>query len=196
MENEHRTYFRLTDQLGLRLTALSEKKYQSLQLSQQYASTPRLDRVSQMDFQIQMVLDKIGIKNPDVGELGKLLNQKLNYLMDHSDLGKVKREIEEIPVYEVDISASGLACNHAERLALESKLAIELVLPPKGQYLKLLARVVSCELLDDPAISRGYRLGVAFIDTSEAVKEYLIQHLVQRQGALIKAEREANLLGR
>lgn len=194
-DNEERRFFRINDTVGLKLLALTDRQFLTLKDSDEYLTVPSLDKLSSLDVEIQHVLEGLTIKRPDVARLGRLLDEKLNHIMEHSEF-KIKRvEFDDFPLKRVDISACGVAFTNNQHLLLGSYVDLELVLPPNRQYLKLLGRIVNCQINDSQieriGASDEYLLRIEFVEVAEVVQEFLIQHLVKRQGALLKASRNS-----
>ncbi|GJM14459.1 MAG: hypothetical protein DHS20C12_28620 [Pseudohongiella sp.] len=204
---ESRQYFRIRDEIGVRLQPLAEEQYQARQRIMKLTEAPKMDGFSRLEYQIQMAVDRLKITSPDIADVVELLNQKLDSIAEHTPLGERLRSLDDYPLVEVDLSATGIALCHDKKIGRDSMVSLSLVLPPNRQHLALLAKVMSSE--EERVATRGssgsgvalaavgdarevtvYRLGMKFVDMSESVSEFLIQYLVQRQGALIKAQRE------
>lgn len=193
---EDRGYFRITDWVGFEYRVLDEAEYRRLRLASQYAEVPGLDELAEIDQQIQLVLDRIKIKSPDVADLGNLLNKKIQLLIQHSEIGESLVDLDKFDQTQVDISATGMAFPSGEAIATGEFLQVDLVLQSGRQHLSLLATVVGCDrdnesLGDgDPALTHVVRIN--FTDMSENISEFLIQYLVKRQGVLLKSQRQKN----
>lgn len=90
-------------------------------------------------------------------------------------------------VEEASISASGIAFPIAEKLNENTVLALDLLLRPSAKNITAIGRVISCESLSDDPL---YYLRVEFTEMTTPDKETLIQHIVQRQGALLRSLRD------
>ena len=192
-DNEERRFFRINDTVGLKLFALTDRQFAALKESEEYLMVPSLDKLASLDIQIQTVLDSLTVKRPDVAQLGRLLDEKLQYIMENSAFKIARVECDDFPQKRVDISACGIAFTSSQSLKQGSFVDLELVLAPNRQYLKLLGKVVSCDVNDSQIERIGandeFVLRIDYVEVSEAVQEFLIQHLVKRQGALLKASR-------
>ena len=129
------------------------------------------------------------IQTPDIAELGNVLNRKIQYVVNHIDLGEELRKIAQYDLKQVDMSACGIAFYSDEKLAAGSWVDLELVLKPSNQYLKLLGRTISCEKSSTTHTDGAYLLRLDFDGITEDIQEYLIQYIVKRQGALLQASR-------
>ncbi|NKB35147.1 MAG: hypothetical protein GKR91_18780 [Pseudomonadales bacterium] len=189
---EDRRYFRIHDFLPLSFRKLDEEEYQLMKMASQYADVPSLDELSDIDQRIQMLVDKLMVKNSDMAELGLLLNKKIQIVIENSEFGNNLSQWENMSQLPVDMSACGIAFPSDETLDKEQKLELEMVLHSGKQRLKLLGRVIACEegaegLCKDAGMT--YTIRTEFLDISEQIQEFLIQYLVKRQGVLIKASR-------
>lgn len=192
-EKEDRGYFRITDWIGFESRVLDSDEYRRLSQVSQQADVPALDELAEIDREIQLVLGRLEIKSPYVADLGKLLDKKIQLVLQHTDIASGLLDLEVFPQTKVDISATGLAFPSCRAIGKGEFLHLDLVLQSGRQHLSLLAKVVGCELdneslaEEDPALTHVVR--VNFCDMSENVSEFLIQYLVKRQGVLLKSKR-------
>lgn len=191
-EKEDRRFFRILDFIQLSVRELNDTEFQSLSIASKHAEIPSLDALADIDQQIQLLINKLKIKTPDVAALGNLLSKKIQLMVETSELGKSMRKNEDIPQRPVDMSACGIAFPSEHAFQSEQKLELEFILHSGKQRLKLLGRVIACE--DDSAslskfAGAPFTIRTEFLNVSDQVQEFLIQYLVKRQGALIKASR-------
>lgn len=191
---EDRGYFRILDYVGFDYLTLSDAEYQQRRSASRFAEVPVLDELSEIDQKLQLLTDKIKIKSPDFAELGELLSKKLDLIISHSDIAKDLKSLDQYTTRQIDISATGIAFPSDKQMQNETKLQLDLVLQSGRQQLKLLANVVGCDA-DPDTLSGGdptlkYVVRVNFVDVSENIREFLIQYLVKRQGALLKSQRQ------
>ena len=106
---EDRRFFRILDFLPISYRQLGEQEYQSLKVASQYADVPSLDALSDIDQRVQLLVDKLRVKSPDVAELGSLLNKKIQIVLENSKLGASLAKLENITALPVDMSACGIA---------------------------------------------------------------------------------------
>lgn len=190
---EGRGYFRITDWMGFEYKSLSDAQYRRLKQVSQHAEVPALDELAEIDQQLQLVLARLEIKSPYAADLGRLLNKKIQLILQQTNIAKDMVDLDDFEQTQVDISATGMAFPSRKAIRAGELLQIDLVLQSGRQHLKLLAKVVSCEL-DNESLAEGdstftHLVRVTFSDMSENISEFLIQYLVKRQGALLKSER-------
>ncbi len=194
---EDRRYFRIQDLIGVSYRRLNEAEYHTRKIASQYAEIPALDELSAIEQQLELLFDKVKIRSPEVAEMGQLLNQKLKLLVDNSGIAEGLQSPDEIPQQVVDISACGMALGTTEVLEPGQYLEMHLVLQSGRQYLKLLAKLVVCEegyeFSSHEESNFTHTARVEFIDVSERIQEFLIQYVVKRQGAQLKASRNPGL---
>jgi len=192
-QKDGRGYFRIIDFIGLDYKALNEAEFARLQIVSQHAEVPPLDELAVLDQHIQLVIDKLRIKQPDAADLGDLLNKKLDLIVRHSNLASGIPETNQFPQRKVDISATGMAFPVRAAIAPGQFLHLDLLLQSGRQHLKLLAKVIGCDndgsSLSDEDPSLTHIVRVSFIEVNEHISEFLIQYLVKRQGALLKNRR-------
>lgn len=192
-EKEDRGYFRITDWIGFESRVLDPAEYRRLSQVSQHADVPALDELAEIDKEIQLVLGKLEIKYPYAADLGRLLNKKIQLVLQHTDIAAGLVDLEVFPQTKVDMSATGMAFPSPKSIGVGQRVHLDLVLQAGRQHLSLLAQVVGCDLDnetladDDPALTHVVR--VNFCDMSENISEFLIQYLVKRQGALLKSKR-------
>ena len=194
--NDNRRYFRIIDNIGLHYRKIDEEEYGSLKFASRHADVPSLDALSDINQQLQLVVEKLKIKYTDVAQLATLLNRKIDLVLENSNIGEGLAKLERIPQVQVDFSACGLAFPAKAALDPGQLLELDLALHGGKQHLKLLGKVVKTE----PGIGElevgveGYThlVRIEFIDTSEQVQEFLIQYVVKRQGILLKARRDSD----
>jgi NAD(P)-dependent dehydrogenase (short-subunit alcohol dehydrogenase family) len=194
---EDRRYFRIQDHIGVSYRVLTDAEYHSRKIASQYAEIPALDELSEIEQQLELLFEKVKIRTPEVAEMGKLLNQKLKILVNNSGIAEGLTHAEDIPEQLVDMSAVGMALGVNEAIDTGQYLEIRMVLQSGRQYLKLLARLVNCEEGYEVAEAYSGRFThtarVEFINVSERIQEFLIQYVVKRQSAQIKAKRNPGL---
>ncbi len=192
-QKDERGYFRIIDFIGFDYREIDEAQFAKLRVASRLAEVPPLDELAVIDQQIQLVIDRLKIKYPDMSDLGDLLNKKLNLILRHSNLANDLPNLTQFPERQVDISATGMAFPTDQAIVSGQLLQLDLLLQSGRQHLKLLARVIGCDgdassLSDgDPKLTHIVR--VNFVEVNEHIGEFLIQYLVKRQGAILKSRR-------
>ncbi len=194
LSEDKRRFFRIIDYIGLCYTVHDKKEYNSLKIAYRYTKVPSLDKLSTIDQELQLVIDRLKIKNKDVAQLVDLLNSKIDLLLQNSSLKDGLSKLDNIPRMQVDISACGLAFPARGPLEEGQLLEMDLMLQDGKQHLQMLSRVISSQKgtrnLSTEDDSFTHLVRVEFIEASEQIQEFLIQYVVKRQGALLKEKRE------
>lgn len=192
--NEDRRYFRIEDTLGLQYRIISEDEAKALKESGAFNDLPQLDLISELDNQIQLLASRVKIKSQEMAELAMVLNKKMDFILTQLNTYHAPHMSTQYELTPVDISACGLAFPCQEKLTKNTLLELSLILKPTNQLIKLLGRVVSSQKSPESQSSKPYIVRLDFDDISENIQEILIQHIVKRQGTLIKQMREKKLV--
>ncbi|CAK0779173.1 putative PilZ domain-containing protein [Gammaproteobacteria bacterium] len=175
---ERRAYFRVRDQVRLRVSALTKEECQECLLTLG-RSSHLATSLTPLRLRFNQTLRNLAVESAEVAEGLKLLDEKIEILARWLDGGQ---DLDEAPMRWVDLSACGLACDVAVAFVPQSCLEIRLVLLPSLRLIRAVARVVLC----DPLPDQGYRLRISFLGLAEADREFLIRHVLQRQGEWLR----------
>ncbi len=178
---EKRRYFRINETVGLSYEFIDRDT------SSKKKDTPPpsvLEIVSRQDVLIERLLREAATESPKVAELIRAFNQKLErvvsqLVLDNQLVGRIANRVKE-----VNISACGLGFINEVAVVPGEKLKLELELFPSNYQVKAKGIVIGCDRVQD-----GYFWRVDFYDLSSGAQEALIQHIVQRQSAQLKAAR-------
>ncbi|MBU2712674.1 PilZ domain-containing protein [Zooshikella harenae] len=189
MSEDRRRYFRVTDRVGLRYRVLTEDEWQSFVES---GSPEELEQNHglfghNLDLKLGQAISSLRKVCEEAATVAWLLNQKVEELVDQLQAQGV---ISNFAIQSVNISACGLALYHEEGIPVGSKLLLEIMLRPEEKYVTTLAEVVICSF---DAQHNRYLLRLTFVDTDDAGKEALIQHVVRRQSAILQEQGRTGL---
>lgn len=181
--NDRRRYFRISDSLGVAYKVISDEHLGEDRVQAEPVRVFQL--LEEQDRHIDQLLGRLNDRDPLVAELARALNQKLNSLVYQLEMES--RLIEQIAhrVCEVNISACGLGFPVEEAMVPGTRVQLDLVLLPERQRLLTEAMVISCE----PRVE-GHYARLDFVDMAPGDQEMLIQHIVKRQGDLLRTARE------
>lgn len=181
--NDRRRYFRISDSLGVAYKVISDEHLGEDRVQAEPVRVFQL--LEEQDRHIDQLLGRLNDRDPLVAELARALNQKLNSLVNQLEMES--RLIEQIAhrVCEVNISACGLGFPVEEAMVPGTRVQLDLVLLPERQRLLTEAMVISCE----PRVE-GHYARLDFVDMAPGDQEMLIQHIVKRQGDLLRTARE------
>lgn len=180
MTTEKRRYFRINDTVGLTYRRLDRRS------SKDVNSTSDIWAVmGAQDENIEQLLREVAAESPKVAALVRALNQKLERVV--GQLVMESKLVDRLAnrAREVNISACGAGFICDEEVPNNTKLQLELQLLPGDIKVHTKARVIACEPHDGEYFWR-----VEFYDITATVQEVLIQHIVQRQSALLKVRRD------
>lgn len=180
--SERRRFFRINDRVGVAYRVLTEAEANSRQEQDaQPADTQSL--LARYEQTIDQLLPQV--ESALVAELLGTLNKKLNCIIAQLELdSQLVRDLAH-KVREVNISACGMAFVAEEAVMPGKILSLDLLLRPEGTQLATYGQVLSCEKTDE-----GHYLRINFISLSPFDQEVLIQHIVRRQGWLIREQRD------
>ncbi|WP_027707971.1 PilZ domain-containing protein [Zooshikella ganghwensis] len=189
MSEDRRRYFRVTDRVGFRYRVLTEEEWQDFV---ENGATKALQQnhglfSHNLDLKIGQAISSLRKVCEEAATVAWLLNQKVEELVEQLQAQGV---VSNFAVQSVNISACGIALYHEEGIPVGSKLLLEIVLRPEEKYVTTLAEVVICSF---DAQHNRYLLRLAFIETDEAGKEALIQHVVKRQSAILQEQGRTGL---
>ena len=192
MKQERRRFFRIDDIVGVCYRRLGPEE------ARVFAAKARehggnFDYAANFDNRIQTLLDSCRIQTPVAAELLDLLNKKLNFVMRQMDIEAGLLQQIAYELKQVNISACGMAFANDEYLDRGEMLQLDILLKPGDLQVVALAEVVASEPLEpEPADGdRQWFLRLNFVELNPNDQELLIQHVVKRQSAALKARRQA-----
>lgn len=142
-----------------------------------------LIHLREISLQSGHILANIRKHHPDIGNYLALLDKKIEILSQLAGAialgGKVK------PDHRVTLGSDGMLFETDTMMAEGCPLRLKVVLFPSHLCLHLQSRVVACE-----SRGAGYRMEVKFEGLGETEQEALIRHLLEKQSAQLRRERE------
>lgn len=186
-QKNRRRFFRIVDALGVSYRVISDKEAQLKVRSDQDSESGFVDAFSLMsnyNKEIQESLDDLNDRDPAAASAIETLNRKVDAMLMMLELDSLITQKVDHRIEQASISASGLAFPVEEKLEPHTRLALDLLLKPSSQHVEAIGRVVACDSLREKG---QYYLRVEFVEMNDQDKERLIQHIVQRQGALLRA---------
>jgi hypothetical protein len=186
-ESNRRRFFRIVDALGVSYKVMTEAEVSGSDQETGEVSKQFVDTFSVMknyNNVLNEALEKIQPRDPDTAVAIEQLNKKFDALLMMLELDSLITQRACHQVAEASISASGIAFPVEESLEPGMFLALELLLRPSSKHVGAIGRVIACDKLSDDDV---FYLRVEFIEMTDKDKEVLIQHIVQRQGALLRA---------
>lgn len=184
--DERRRFFRVDDSVGLSYRVLTKDEADVFGEQQVIPTPDAPSALEEFDIQLQSLMSKLHRSDPLVAEVLELFNYKLNTLIGQVDAESHTINRVAYRMQEVNISACGMALASEENLPLDTFLALEVTLQPQGYQLSILAKVVGCYFREE---EKDHFLRVDFCQLGQRDQELLIQHIVRRQGALLRMQR-------
>lgn len=133
-QKDERGYFRIVDFIGVDYRPIDDAEFARLRVASKLAEVPPLDELAALDQRIQLLIDKLMIKQPDASDLGDLLNKKLNLIIRHSSLAKDLPDLDKFQQRQVDISATGMAFPTIAPVNVGERLHLDLLLQSGRQH--------------------------------------------------------------
>lgn len=179
--SERRRFFRINDRVGVAYRVLSDEEAASRR-EREPRPVDVLSLLSRYEHTIQTLLPEL-----DAAPLQQLLgalNDKINCVIAQLELdSRLVREVAH-RVHEVNISACGMAFVAEEPIPAGKILSLDLILKPDGRHIASYGQVLGSEAQD-----RGFYVRIEFLGLAPGDQELLIQHIVRRQGSLLRESR-------
>lgn len=178
MTPEKRRFFRINDTVGLTYELLDAQEEHS---EPGKGSVDLWSLMSEQDDKIERLLTEVAEQSPQVAELVRALNQKLERIL--GQLMMDNRMVQRLAGHnrEVNLSACGVGFVNDRKAKAGTRLKLELELLPDRQLVPVDGVVVGCD-----AMRGGYYWRVNFCAIRPSVQEMLIQHVVKRQSAQLQ----------
>ena len=186
---ERRRFFRIDDSMGVCYRRLSEEEARAFarRLAEPGGA---IDYASHFDNRIQTLLEACRVQNPVAAELLDLLNKKLNFAIQQMEIDAGMLQKIAYQMKQVNVSGCGMAFAVGESFKRGEMLQLDLLLHPGELHVIAMAEVVACE----SQAEGEWFLRLNFVELNRHDQELLIQHVVKRQSAILKARRQAQQL--
>lgn len=174
-EDDRREYYRIDDTIALDFTPLSGAE--ALASDELHDSSPLFNLLSDlhlMDFESQHLLRHISERDRTLANYLKVINKRID-LLGQAVAQSLLRDIG--PAKRVSLSEGGISFNSPQQVDVGTHLAIKMVLMPQALGLLLRARVVHCR----PRTDQQFEIGTAFESLTDAQRQLLARHILQRQ---------------
>ncbi|GAB6067109.1 hypothetical protein JCM13664_04270 [Methylothermus subterraneus] len=184
---ERRRYFRIEDEIVLVYRTIPPEEVPDperfpSQFVDRFALTSTLEYLSR---ESQVPLRLIQRDYPEVAKYLEVLERKLNVLAQALMIST--NPLTDQPTHKVNLSASGIAFDAEQFLAAGQVLELKMIVPPALVGILTFGRVVYCCEQE----SGRYRIGVDFLALRDQDREFLIRHVVKRQLARLREQRQA-----
>lgn len=181
--SDHASSFHITDRVYLDYRPVEEKLHTPDWRHDTSHFCDTLIKLREISLQSSHILASIRKKNPDVGHYLALLDKKVDLLSQL--VGDIKLGGELAPTHEVALGAEDIRFVTPDKLLPNEHLHLKVVLFPSHLCLQLRARVAQSEIKAD-----GNHVKLEFEQIGETEHEALIRHLLEKQSAMLREQRE------
>ncbi len=189
-QTDRREFFRIDDsiQLSYRIVDSVELSLRLEKLDNSVSSSfTVMTRLQALSQHLSASLHRIEQKDPDVADYLKALDKKVellgqSFLADEIDL-------TEQPAKPINLSAGGMSLCATESLEISTQLEIKMLLLPSFTGVLIYGEVVGSEAVPDDA-DFPWNLRVNFSHIRDADRDALIRHILRRQAAVLRQQRE------
>lgn len=189
MTTERRKYFRIQDFALVKYRVVQndmlEYERHSVYLNQIKVENARAALFG-IETNLQVVLEGIRRSDPPFVEALELINRKINLLERVISLETTPLETDahlEHEPKEINLSGGGMAITAEHPLAVGANLAIDLVLLPDNDPMRIFGKVVHSRTID----GENYSISIAFDDIRQDDQDRLVQHVLRRQSKELRA---------
>ncbi|WP_223533362.1 PilZ domain-containing protein [Pseudomonas sp. GL-RE-20] len=173
-EEDRREYYRIEDTIALEIRPLSVPEAAGQEVLQD--ASPLFNLLSELhlsEFESQHLLRQISERDRTTAAFLKSQNKRIDLLSQVVALTVLGQIGEPQPVI---ISEGGIDFQHPSPIAAGARLSVKLVLMPQALGLLLRARVTHCDRKGD-----GYDVGTEFEHLTDAQRQLLARHILQKQ---------------
>lgn len=182
-EEDRREYYRIEDTIALEIRPLSAREAAGQEVLQD--ASPLFNLLSELhlsEFESQHLLRQISERDRTTAAFLKSQNKRIDLLSQVVALTVLGQIGEPRPVI---ISEGGIDFQHPHPIAAGARLSVKLVLMPQALGLQLRARVTHCDRRGD-----GYDVGTEFEHPTDAQRQLLARHILQKQAQERRQARE------
>jgi len=180
--DERRQYFRIEDVVGVHYEILSDREAEIRLATFDHEQFDSPGRLQNAERQLQLLIDKLRIQNPEFAEAISLLNIKFN-LLKESQIETALEYGTQSFVKKVNISASGISFDDENKIEIGRKMYLNITLLPTDLHVQTMGDVVDC--LPSEGNEGEWSIRVEFYGMKAAEEELMVQHVVKRQGRLL-----------
>ena len=181
--DDRREYYRIEDMIALEILPPEHAETVSGAGSTQRFAL--LGELHQLDFEAQHLLRQIADGNRTLANYLKVQNKRIDLIGQAlaqdllQDLGPARATV---------LSEGGISFVNDQPLDVGSTWLLKLALMPQGLGMLLTARVASCQALE----SGQFAIGTSFEALTDAQRQLLARHILQKQAAERRLARESS----
>ncbi|TBU97736.1 PilZ domain-containing protein [Stutzerimonas kirkiae] len=168
---ERREYYRIEDRIALQI--LPREHQETSAEDREPALFELFGELHRLDFEAQLLLRQIAENDRTLANYLKVQNKRIE-LLGQAIASNLLEAIG--PARTVMLSEAGIDFQHDQPLAEGESITLKLVLMPLALGLRLPARVLRCS-----HNATGYAIAAAFESLSDAQRQFLARHILQKQ---------------
>lgn len=173
--DERREYYRITDTLALEIHPLtSEQQHSHGDLHDASPLFNLLSDLHLLDFESQHLQRHISSRDRTLADYLKVINKRIDLLAQALAQGLVR---DMGTPHQVTLSEGGISFFCKQPIAAGTQVALKMVLMPQALGLLLRATIAHCQARPQG----GYEIGAEFSELSDAQRQLLARHILQKQ---------------
>jgi len=192
MTSDRREYYRVQDMALVKYRVIQEDMLE-VERRNVHLNRVKVEDVRAalfgLETQLQEIFEKIRRTDPALGEALGLMNRKISLLERVVSRESAPSDRDgDLPhePKEIDLSGGGMAITAESPLAAGAHLAIDLVLLPDKDPMRIFGKVVDGRKND----SGHYVISIAFEEIREEDQDRLVQHVLRRQSRELRSARQ------
>lgn len=192
---ERRRSFRVTETVLLDFVRLSEEEFNKgidrWRLRSGGSSGLRT-RVMDLDARLEETLFRVGKDAPGISEVARLLNEKINTVMEAlPEFQETRSDLVMRPAQECEIGSEGMLFGTDETLAAGTRLLVRFLVLPENRLFETFAKVQRARPAESDELGAfSHHVAVEFHGMNAAERENLIQHLFMKQTQVLRMRRK------
>lgn len=180
-DQDNREFFRIEDQVALNVS-IDDQSEGASSLPVESPLFDLLGELHLLDYESQHLLRQISDRDRLLAAYLKIVNKRID-LLGRTLATQLNGELG--PLQQVSISEGGLSFLHHCELPVGAALKLDLVLLPSPLGLRLRGRVIHSQ-----PETGGWLTGVTFESISDAQRQLLARHIMQKQAQEIRASKQ------
>jgi hypothetical protein len=183
--DDKRDFFRIRDQIALQVKPVDGPDLDKELQDEESPLFSLLSDLHMLDYESQHLLRQIAERDRSLAHYLKIINKRVD-LVGKALAMQLAGDLSE--PQEVTLSEGGMAFSSPQPYPIDSWLMMRMVLMPSPLGLVLPARVIRCEAEQEGNEQAGnWQVGVTFDSLSDAQRQLLARHILQKQAQEIRA---------
>lgn len=183
--DDKRDFFRIRDQIALQVKPVDGPDLDKELQDEESPLFSLLSDLHMLDYESQHLLRQIAERDRSLAHYLKIINKRVD-LVGKALAMQLTGDLSE--PQEVTLSEGGMAFSSPQPYPIDSWLMLRMVLMPSPLGLVLPARVIRCEAEQEGDEQAGnWQVGVTFDSLSDAQRQLLARHILQKQAQEIRA---------